>query len=65
MISIGYPKIPSATSFKLVMVKNKRAIANPYCIRAIRKSVAYIPLLPMAASATSANETLPGVAPLA
>jgi hypothetical protein len=65
MISTGYPKMPFATSFKLVIVKYKRAMANPYCIRAIRKSVAYIPLLPMAASATSANETLPGVAPLA
>ena len=57
--------MPFATSFKLVIVKYKRAMANPYCIRAIRKSVAYIPLLPMAARATSANETLPGVAPLA
>jgi hypothetical protein len=65
LISIGCPKMPSATSFKFVIVKNKRAIAKPYCIRAIRKSVAYIPFFPIAASATSANETLPMVAPFA
>jgi hypothetical protein len=41
------------------MVKNNEAIAKPYYIKAIKKSVMYIPLLPIAARATSANETLP------
>jgi hypothetical protein len=65
MISIGLPNIPSATSFRFVIVKNNKAIAKPYYIRAMRKSVKYIAFLPNAAYTTSAKDILPCAASLA